>query len=468
MSAPPVIGFSGYRLECRERRLRRPDGVMVQLPPQAFSLLRAFVESPRTLLSKQDLFQRVWAGRVVEENTLSRTVSALRALLNGREGSADGIIVTVSGAGYRFEADVENLTVGSVKPATTARRPPHVPHGHPDDVELGSVDQLLQAKFMALRHGAGAVEAGAASIASIMEANPRFAKGWVGLSNFWLALSSYGQREAIEAAVHIRNAAVKVAACAPDEWSVRLCKSNVCFMGRDWSGMHEQLLDDEPSSPIPWEGLLGRAMLAWSVGLPESGLGWAAEIVHANPMAIVNTALYQTGLLLNGNYAASLTEYQRSQGLPGDRGLIEYQHLMLVLAQDGDAAPAWQRLKEHDNLSMPVVGELVACHADHGAAIGALQRALVDGKHSGAVRQVILGQWLAQYGETRQAMDVLWSVFVEGQSPNLFMLWQPALAEVRSLPRFRELLQQVGIIDYHQHKGTAISPAGLQFPVASP
>jgi adenylate cyclase len=74
------------------------------------------LERPGHLVDKQALMDAVWADVVVEENTLSRTISALRRAL-GERGRTNRFIATVPGAGYRFVHPV--TVVDAVSTAAT-------------------------------------------------------------------------------------------------------------------------------------------------------------------------------------------------------------------------------------------------------------------------------------------------------------------------------------------------------------
>jgi TolB-like protein len=96
-----LIEFGGFRLDPAERSLVAADGTPIQLTRRLYETLLYMVERPGRLLEKQSLLDAIWKGTVVEENTLSRTVSALRQLLG--DGTSDlRFIETVSGVGYRF------------------------------------------------------------------------------------------------------------------------------------------------------------------------------------------------------------------------------------------------------------------------------------------------------------------------------------------------------------------------------
>jgi TolB-like protein len=93
--------FGAFRLHPAERSLTNADGAPLQLTRRLYDTLLYMVERPGRLIEKQALFDAVWKGVVVEENTLSRTVSTLRQTLGERAGDRR-YIETVSGLGYRF------------------------------------------------------------------------------------------------------------------------------------------------------------------------------------------------------------------------------------------------------------------------------------------------------------------------------------------------------------------------------
>ena len=75
--ASPIYEFGPFRLDPAERRLTR-GGRPVPLKGKAFDLLTVLVSNSGRLLSKDELMRALWPDRVVEENNLTVTMSALR------------------------------------------------------------------------------------------------------------------------------------------------------------------------------------------------------------------------------------------------------------------------------------------------------------------------------------------------------------------------------------------------------
>lgn len=106
-SLPPRLAFDGFRVDLRQRLLTA-DGEPVPITPTIFELLLAFLERPGDLLHREELFERVWPGKVLEDANLTQSVFVLRKLLRDT-GPEHRLIVTEPGRGYRF--------VGRVVPA---------------------------------------------------------------------------------------------------------------------------------------------------------------------------------------------------------------------------------------------------------------------------------------------------------------------------------------------------------------
>lgn len=105
--------FDGYRLDPRTRVLLGPEGEPVPLSPRALDVLIHLVQHADRIVSKDELLESVWQGRVVEENTLTQAVSTLRRALGTGAGD-HRYVVTIPGRGYRFVAE---LAVDAPEPA---------------------------------------------------------------------------------------------------------------------------------------------------------------------------------------------------------------------------------------------------------------------------------------------------------------------------------------------------------------
>jgi len=108
--AAPACEFAGWRLDLVRRDLRSPQGVIVNLSSGEFSLLRAFVERPQRVLTRDQLLDMA-RGPDTEayDRAIDVQISRLRKKLD--DGSGLEIIRTIRSEGYMFSPKVSRQSV---------------------------------------------------------------------------------------------------------------------------------------------------------------------------------------------------------------------------------------------------------------------------------------------------------------------------------------------------------------------
>lgn len=100
-----IYRFDGFELDRGTMELRGA-GALVAIEPQVFALLLLLVENRERMVSRDEIIEKVWDGRVVSDSALdSRIKSARRAI--GDDGRAQRCIRTIHGRGFRFVAEVQ-------------------------------------------------------------------------------------------------------------------------------------------------------------------------------------------------------------------------------------------------------------------------------------------------------------------------------------------------------------------------
>ena len=102
-AAGGTLEFGRFRVLLRQRQLVA-NGVPVELGTRGFDLLLVLVEADGSLVTKDELFSRVWPGIAVAEENLKVQISALRKAL----GEDRDFIRTEFGRGYRFVTAVKS------------------------------------------------------------------------------------------------------------------------------------------------------------------------------------------------------------------------------------------------------------------------------------------------------------------------------------------------------------------------
>jgi len=103
------FAFDGYVLDADRRELST-NSEQIALAPQVFDLLLLLIRNRERVVSKDDLLQEVWSGRIVSESTLTTHVNAVRKAI-GDNGQEQRLIRTVSRKGFRFIGKVTEVSL---------------------------------------------------------------------------------------------------------------------------------------------------------------------------------------------------------------------------------------------------------------------------------------------------------------------------------------------------------------------
>ena len=111
MTQSEDIHFSDCEIDVAGFALRR-NGEVRDLEPQVLELLLHLARNPDRLLTKDDLIQHVWHGRIVSDTTVTSRIKLARQAI-GDDGTQQRLIRTVHGRGVRFIGDVRVETRGA-------------------------------------------------------------------------------------------------------------------------------------------------------------------------------------------------------------------------------------------------------------------------------------------------------------------------------------------------------------------
>ena len=123
-NTPASIEFGHYSIFPHRRQLLT-GGRPMTLGGRAFDVLMALIGASGAVISKKELLNQVWPGRIVDENRLAGEIAALRKAF----GADRELIRTVAGRGYQFTGEIHVSSATpeeseAVDPATATADPP--------------------------------------------------------------------------------------------------------------------------------------------------------------------------------------------------------------------------------------------------------------------------------------------------------------------------------------------------------
>ncbi len=99
-----------------ERNLLETSGDSHHLEPKVMDALLLLVDRGGEVVSKDELIDEVWEGRIISEGTLTNTIAELRGAL-GDDARNPSFIETIPKRGYRLVCPVEELPAGEISSA---------------------------------------------------------------------------------------------------------------------------------------------------------------------------------------------------------------------------------------------------------------------------------------------------------------------------------------------------------------
>lgn len=102
-----IYRFSEFELDTQSFQLARA-GSQVAIEPQVLDLLKYLIANRDRLIPRDELFEKIWSGRVVSDTSLSNHIKSARKAV-GDDGKSQRLIKTVHGRGYQFIASIEEV-----------------------------------------------------------------------------------------------------------------------------------------------------------------------------------------------------------------------------------------------------------------------------------------------------------------------------------------------------------------------
>lgn len=109
--------FDHFELDTRTYQLRY-QGNTLPVEPQVFNLLAYLITHRDRIVSKTELLDNLWSGKVISESTLSSCIKAARKAISD-DGKEQKYIATLHSRGFQFVASVIDAPVSSDANLTT-------------------------------------------------------------------------------------------------------------------------------------------------------------------------------------------------------------------------------------------------------------------------------------------------------------------------------------------------------------
>jgi TolB-like protein/DNA-binding winged helix-turn-helix (wHTH) protein len=137
--------FAGFEIDLSQQELRRL-GEAVHIEPQVFDLIVHLVRNHDRIVSKDELIETIWNGRIISEAALSSRINGARRAL-GDNGNDQVFIRTLHKRGFRFVGDVQAVNAPEAEAVRLApddgAAPADVPVSVSVSTEVRDLDDIV-------------------------------------------------------------------------------------------------------------------------------------------------------------------------------------------------------------------------------------------------------------------------------------------------------------------------------------
>ena len=100
-----IFAFGNYQLNTKSHELLS-HGKSLAVEPQVFAVLHVLVKNRERVVSKEQLMESIWPGRIMSDAALSSRIKSARQAI-GDDGKKQKLIKTIHGIGFRFVGEIE-------------------------------------------------------------------------------------------------------------------------------------------------------------------------------------------------------------------------------------------------------------------------------------------------------------------------------------------------------------------------
>jgi len=121
MGRTMVYSFGEFRVDAARFEIAR-GGKVLAVEPQVLELLILLLRHRDRVVTRDELLETVWSGKVVSDTTLSSRIKTARQVI-GDDGARQDYIKTIHGRGFRFVGEVAEQQAPTAAPAAPQDRP---------------------------------------------------------------------------------------------------------------------------------------------------------------------------------------------------------------------------------------------------------------------------------------------------------------------------------------------------------
>jgi len=332
---------------------------------------------------------------------------------------------------------------------------------------LEAYDRYLQWRQMFLdeQHGLENHRRRVQLLRDAVQFDPKFALAWGELPEElrFLTISLLqleGQQGGSQVATitqEMQRARARAVESAPDSWIALRIRSEELANEKRWAeslALTRRILDE---GPFTLERAYPFVNVAFAVGHLDEAIEVVDRLIKVEPLAMYLAKDQQWNLTAGRRYADAEIQYQRSIGLEGSHEESDAIAFVRTLAlQPNDTATLQRTFDGYGSWLAPSVDTWfpqLKPLLDDRAAMRAAVRKVIQERQRTFLNARFLADALGEPELAFEAMKALMEDPLQADYRRYWQLWNLPYSKVRTLPQWKQMLVEGGIVDYWRSTG---------------
>jgi len=220
---------------------------------------------------------------------------------------------------------------------------------------------------------------------------------------------------------------------------------------------HEKLpeLAEKYGADLASDGELGEFLLR--VGKARTAMKYLEARRSADPLNPFIPTYLADAYLDSGNTTAAMAEFERGVRIGGFQVAVRGSGLVAALGTgDRKLIDKWFALSQEVGPGPFNINDILGSLLDDPEAALRKIRDLMSTSpiDRNGLSSLVLAYWTAYYGDPELALTLVRKAFEsQGMSPQAMVMWRPVFRDMRKLPGFKNLVRDIGLVDYWKKYG---------------
>lgn len=320
-------------------------------------------------------------------------------------------------------------------------------------------DAFLGARSLRYKEGRANYTGAIELFEKAVRLDPEFANAWGELASVYnLAAQAFISEKAEELTSKFKEATARAVEIAPDSVAgLRAAAMGQWLINRVWQSAERQLKRAIDLAPADYSVTSEYGYFLLNVGRPRDALQYYQRAFKLEPLAVNAARTVAHGYEISGDLDQALKQFRLAETLPGEHLLVHGPMMATAMAMGDHALVKELSAKLLDTDSMPPANKDLTrtMHSlldSPAAAIAELRRMHQDPAFDDPLTHMVIPIYASYFGDHDLALEA----YQAGSKSGLFsplLMWRPIHKEMRRFPGFKDLVRDLGLVDYWRASG---------------